>query len=127
MAIMKKNPDSQRAPAGLEWKLFKKLPALTLAGLIVICLIWAVAHLWRFDADTAHRAHTLQTVDFALIGLVIFHLTMVLTVALGCLIVMIMKGPQYTADSYELQDADAPLPEPSRLSAQPEKKLNAPQ
>ena len=31
---MKKNPDSVRAPAGLEWRLFKKLPRLAALGLL---------------------------------------------------------------------------------------------
>jgi hypothetical protein len=29
-------------------------------------------------------------------------------VAIGCVVVMIMKGPQYTSDSYPVQDADRP-------------------
>jgi hypothetical protein len=36
--------------------------------------------------------------------------TIVFTVVLGCLIVMIAKGPAYVADAYPLPDADAPLP-----------------
>jgi hypothetical protein len=35
--------------------------------------------------------------------------TIVFTVVLGCLIVMIAKGPAYVADAYPLPDADAPL------------------
>lgn len=110
---MKKNPDSIRAPAGLEWTLFRKLPKLTLLGFLVLGLIWGMARLWPFEGDAIAIAHKLQTFDFALIGLAIFHLTMVVTVAIGCIVVMIMKGPQYTSDSYELQDADKPAAEPA--------------
>ena len=53
-------------------------------------------------------AAELRTIDYTLIGAAIFHVTMVVTVALGCLIVMIMKGPQYTSDSYPVQDAERP-------------------
>lgn len=105
---MKKNPDSIRAPAGLEWRLFKKLPRLTLLGLCVLGGAWWLLKLWPFAGEAVFIAHKTQTVEYALIGLAIFHLTMVFTVAFGCVIVMIMKGPQYTSDSYELQDADRP-------------------
>ncbi len=105
---MKKNPDSVRAPAGLEWRLFRKLPRLTLIGFVVLGLAWIALKLWPLEGDAVDIAHKTQTFEFALIGLAIFHLTMVLTVAIGCVIVMIMKGPQYTSDSYELQDAERP-------------------
>lgn len=105
---MKKNPDSVRAPAGLEWRLFKKLPRLTLLGFLVLGAAWLVLKLWPIEGDAAFIAHKTQTYEYALVGLAIFHLTMVLTIAFGCVIVMIMKGPQYTSDSYDLQDADRP-------------------
>ncbi len=105
---MKKNPDSVRAPAGLEWKLMKKLPKLTVVGLLGLLALWVIAQAWPFDGDPEKIAHMLRTFNYVLIGLAIFHLTMVLTVALGCFIVMIMKGPQYTSDSYPVQDAERP-------------------
>ncbi len=105
---MKKNPDSVRAPAGLEWRLFKNLPRLALLGFLVMGAAWLGLRLWPLEGDAALIAHKTQTFDYALLGLAIFHLTMVFTVAFGCVIVMIMKGPHYTSDSYELQDADRP-------------------
>lgn len=105
---MKKNPDSIRAPAGLEWTLFRKLPKLGLAGLLVLLLLWGLSMILPFDGDPQDIARSLRTFNYTLIGLAIFHVTMVLTVAFGCLIVMIMKGPQYTSDSYPVQDADRP-------------------
>ncbi len=107
---MKKNPDSIRAPAGLEWKLMKKLPRLTLIGLFGLLALWGVAQLWPFEGSPEKVAHMLRTFNYVLIGMASFHLTMVLTVAIGCFIVMIMKGPQYTSDSYPVQDAERPKP-----------------
>ena len=111
---MKKNPDSVRAPAGLEWRLFRALPKLTLAGLLVLGLLWGLLRVWPLEGNATAVAHKLQTFEFALIGLAIFHLTMVVTTAIGCVVVMIMKGPQYTSDSYALQDAEAPAAGPKR-------------
>jgi heme/copper-type cytochrome/quinol oxidase subunit 2 len=40
--------------------------------------------------------------DYMLIGIVALHWTLVLTVAIGCFIVRVMKGPAYVADAYPL-------------------------
>lgn len=44
--------------------------------------------------------------DFALGGLVMVHGSLVLTLALACFIVRVMKGPAYVADAY-------PMPQPA--------------
>ena len=41
-------------------------------------------------------------------GVVVLHWTVVLTLAIGCIIVMLMKGPAYVADAYHLNDSDRP-------------------
>lgn len=107
---MKKNPDSVRAPAGLEWKLMKKLPRLGVLGLLALLLLWGISLVWPLAGNPHDTERMLQTFNYALIGLAIFHVTMVLTVAFGCFIVMIMKGPQYTSDSYPVVDSDRPGP-----------------
>ena len=81
----------------------------TLLGFLMLGAAWLVLKLWPVAGDAAFIAHKTQTFEYALMGLAIFHLTMVLTVAFGCVIVMIMKGPQYTSDSYPVQDAERPL------------------
>ncbi len=108
---MKKNPDSIRAPAGLEWRLVRKLPGLTLLGLLALVVLWGAMHAWPFDGEPQDIERTLRTFNYTLIGMAIFHVTMVITIALGCLIVMIMKGPHYTSDSYPVQDAERPSSE----------------
>lgn len=37
-------------------------------------------------------------------GVVVLHWTLVLTLALGCFIVRLTKGPAYVADAYPLPD-----------------------
>jgi hypothetical protein len=44
--------------------------------------------------------------DYTMIGLVSFHWTLVATVAIGCFIVRVMKGPAYVADAYRLPHED---------------------
>jgi hypothetical protein len=40
--------------------------------------------------------------------------TAVLTIAIGCFVVVVMKGPAYVADRYPLQDADEPAQDPKK-------------
>jgi len=42
--------------------------------------------------------------DYTMVGVVMLHWTLALTVALGCLIVRMMKGPAYVADAYPFPD-----------------------
>ena len=49
-----------------------------------------------------------------MLGVVILHWTLVLTLAIGCAIVMLMKGPAYVADAYPLVESDRPLDGPRR-------------
>ncbi len=58
------------------------------------------------DVDVAKH---LDMVDTIAIATVVTHWTAVLTAAIGCLVVMVMKGPAYVADRYDLKDSDRPL------------------
>ena len=105
---MEKHPPDRRYPSGLEWVLFRKLPLLTLIGFLVIGLLALAARWWPWEGDDRQIAALIQRLDFALIGAGIFHLTVMLTLAIGCVVVLIMKGPRYTADSYPVSDAERP-------------------
>jgi hypothetical protein len=41
---------------------------------------------------------------YVMLGLVMLHWTLVLTLAIGCVIVMLMKGPAYVADAYPMEE-----------------------
>ena len=43
---------------------------------------------------------------YRIIGLVVLHWTLVLTLAIGCAIVIVMKGPAFVADPYPPPDRD---------------------
>ena len=88
------------APAGLEWRLWRWLPGIFAWGTLlpVLGIAWAV---WTSPPDpspTQAREHGLLV--FCLAGVVVLHWTLVLTVAIGCVVVMIMKGPAFEADPY---------------------------
>jgi hypothetical protein len=46
--------------------------------------------------------------DYVVAGVVVFHWSAVLTIAIGCVVVMLMKGPGYVADPMELSHSDKP-------------------
>jgi hypothetical protein len=79
--------------------------ALPLLGLL------ALHTLTDTDASAA-QARWLQMADYLVVAVLVFHWTMVLTVAIGCVIVMVMKGPAYVADSYPVSHGDAPRAKP---------------
>jgi hypothetical protein len=110
-----KLPGFQKSPAGLEWRLVRALPRVTVLGTALLLLPSLLAHLavWL---DPALESKTMPgMVDIYVIALVILHWTAVFTVAIGTCIVLIMKGPAYIADPYPLptsaaSDAAAPTP-----------------
>ena len=48
----------------------------------------------------AGQERDLLLLTYRLIGLVVLHWTLVLTLAIGCAIVIVRKGPAYVADAY---------------------------
>jgi hypothetical protein len=93
-------PGFERSLPGREWALWKRLPAIlgwgtALPLAVAFCFWWLAPAL-----PTAGEDRALWLVIYGLFGLVILHWTLVLTVAIGCAIVMVMKGPAFVADAY---------------------------
>ncbi len=105
---LRKLPGTLRSPSGLEWVLLRKLPWITLAGTLVAALLAVAARIFPPEGDSIAIARHVGMVDAYAIGLVMVHWTIVLTVAIGCVIVVVMKGPGYVADAYEVPDRDIP-------------------
>jgi hypothetical protein len=110
MNWLNKLPGFQRSAHGLEWRVLRLLPSVCLAGTLLPVLAAVVARWVVVGGSAAELARRLQLFDFLMVGLVIFIWTMVLTVAIACVIVWLMKGPAYVADGYEVSHRDAPKP-----------------
>ena len=115
---MEKHPPDQYYPPGLEWWLLKRTPRFSLFGLLGFGLAWMLVRLWPYAGDLAQVEMRIQRGEFALLGAFIFFITMVVTVVIGCVFVVIMKGPRYSADSYRVEDAERPA-ERSREGSRP--------
>lgn len=110
MDWFQKLPGFQRTPYGLEWRLLRLMPHVALAGTALPALMALAARYLITGGTPAQVARDLQQFDFMMIGLVIFIWTLVLTVAIGCVIVWLMKGPAYVADGLAVSHSDKPKP-----------------
>jgi hypothetical protein len=112
MDMLKRLPGSVRAAPGLEWALWRRLPAILLWGTLLPALTVLVRHLLADGGTTVQLERELMVWTYQMIGVVVLHWSLVLTLALGCFIVRVMKGPAYVADAYPMDELD---PEPASL------------
>ncbi len=104
---MKKDPRYRQA-SGLEWQIFKKLPLALLASTVIPVLMSLLVRFYPTSKDIDAQIKIEQSVDIFAVAVGITLWTAVFTVAIGCIVVIVMKGPRYTADSYNLQDRNYP-------------------
>lgn len=81
---------------------------LLLGGTLIPALCAIASRFFPPESSPADVVAHLQLVDIMAIALVATVWTAVLTTAIGCWVVMIMKGPAYVADRYDLSDSDTP-------------------
>ncbi len=99
---------NRRQPSGLEWVILKRLPKWLLAG-TVIPLLMSILVRWLPIQGSATEIAKQQTgIDILAIAIGVTAWTAVFTIAIGCIIVVVMKGPAYVADAYKLRDAERP-------------------
>ena len=110
MDWLKKLPGSVRSASGLEWRLWRRLPLILLLGTALPLLVALALHGLTDQSDAA-AVRWLQTMDYVVVGVLLFHWTAVFTVAIGCVVVMLMKGPAYVADALERSHSDQPRAE----------------
>ena len=60
------------------------------------------------DLPASALSGHLQFVNIVATAVVVTAWTAVFTVAIGCFVVMVMKGPAYVADRYDVSDAERP-------------------
>ncbi len=108
MNWLRKLPGFQTTPHGFEWVLLRLMPKVWLVGTLLPGFMALVARFFITAGNAAERARHVQMFDFAMVGLVIFIWTLVLTLTIGCVVVWIMKGPAYVADGLEVSHSDVP-------------------
>lgn len=100
-------PGREPTPSpGLERLIWRRLPALALAGSLVPLLWLLGAWVLTPHPPSAVQARELEQQFYLALGVLALHLTLLLTVAIGCVIVMVMKGPRRQADPYPLPERE---------------------
>lgn len=107
MTWLDRLPRSSRTPPGLERELLRLLPRLFLAGTAILAMPSLAARYFPWTAPE-DAAALVQRIDFLVLGAVFVHWTAVVTVAIGALVVVVMKGPVRVSDSYPINDASRP-------------------
>jgi hypothetical protein len=104
MDFFKKLPNSARYPIGIEWPLLKKIPLIFLVGTLLISAP-AITIYFKSAEISANQ----YRIIYASLGLWFTFTFFVGVVAIGCVLIMLMKGPGYVADAYELPKEDKKL------------------
>ncbi len=104
----KKLSGFQRGPTGLEWWLFKRLPKLFVIGSAVLLL---AGYYFYYSAAPAEAEQ--QKVIYSFLGLFFSYFFFSGAAFIGCIVVIIMKGPAYVADGYQLPKEDPSKEKPT--------------
>ncbi|OYU46011.1 MAG: hypothetical protein CFE44_04460 [Burkholderiales bacterium PBB4] len=92
----------QRSASGLEWTLWKRMPGIALAGTVLPLLVVGLAYTGLPESPSPAELRSFTLLQYTVVGVVVLHWTLVVTVTIGCMVVMVMKGPAYVADAYPL-------------------------
>lgn len=108
MKYLSKLPNYRRAPPGLELKILKKMPIVLFGGTVVPLFFSLASRVYPLDGTAQRIARQHELVDILSIASVLAVWMTVLTIAIGCITVVLMKGPAYVADAYDLVDSERP-------------------
>ena len=97
----------RKTPPGREWAILRRLPKVALFGAMIPIALAIIVRVLPAESGVDKARH-IMSVDIFAIALAITFFTVVLTIAIGAVIVHIMKGPAYVADAYPLEHSDDP-------------------
>ena len=100
----------RKVPPGLELQILRRLPRIALVGSLIPAALAVLVRVLPPEPGVDPAKH-IQTVDIFAIAVGITFLTAVFTVAIGAIVVYIMKGPAYVADAYDVEHSDKPKDE----------------
>jgi len=97
MRFLAKLPGHVRYPSGYEWAVLKKIP-----GILLICTALPSATMLALYLSHATIGRDQAQVMYLCLGLLFTAWFFIGVVTIACVVVIIMKGPAYVADPYEL-------------------------
>ena len=108
--------EERQTPSGAEVRILKLLPRITFVGTLLILAMPVLVRALPPD-PAADVAKQIRSVDIFAIAAEISLITLIVTVAIGCVVVHIMKGPAYAADALPVEHSDRPKPHRPRDDA----------
>ena len=93
---------------GVERKILRGLPATLGIGSLIILLPSIVARMLTVYNYIQVSGSTIKLIDILVIGTLVVYWLAILTIAIGALLVKVMKGPAYVADAYPMEDMELP-------------------
>ena len=94
-------------PPGLERRILRQLPKALLIGTLIPAALSVLVRVLP-PADGVDAEKAVLSVDIFSFASALTFWIGVLTVAIGCVVVAIMKGPAYVADPYPVAHANRP-------------------
>ncbi len=94
-------------PPGLEWEILRRLPKVLLIGTLIPLSLSVLVRVLP-PANDVDPGKSVLSVDIFSFATALTFWIAVLTVAIGCVVVTIMKGPAYVADPYPVAHANRP-------------------
>lgn len=103
MNFFNKLPGFSKTPSGFEWPLLKKIPLIFGVSTAIPCAIMLNIYLSNESLSPEQ-----QKIIFQCLGILFSAWFFIGVIAIACILIIIMKGPAYVADPYELpKDNDA--------------------
>lgn len=94
-------------PPGREVLILKKLPRVTALGALLPIALSVLVRMLPPQPGVDVEKH-IKSVDIFAIASTITFLIAIFTIAIGCVVVHVMKGPAYVADPYPVEHSDRP-------------------
>ena len=107
MKMLHPLPESRPAPAGLERRVLRVMPAMLALGTLLPALYVLGLHLLALGG-TDEMLRKVDMARYVATGAIILNLMAVLQIAMLAGIVVLMKGRAYVADAYVLPDSPKP-------------------
>lgn len=95
-------------PPGGETFILKSLARWGLWGSLFILEPSIFARLFDWNSREIDVPLTLTSIDIGVAAVMILYWTVLFTIGIGAVIIKVMKGHVYLADSYHLQDSERP-------------------
>lgn len=108
MRLLTKLPGFTPTQPGFERTILRTFPFALAGGLTILLLPSVLIRLWNAFPDAITQRGLIDKTDIYTFGAIMCYCYLMVAIAIGAIIVALMKGPAYVADAYPLIDADKP-------------------